>query len=219
MIKLLTVSFLLFVFENALAQLPDALPPLPELEASLQCYHNRLWTTTRSELLVSQKGSLLAYLPGISFVPYTRNDHPTLTPVLSLNTNQFFSFLHNKKMQKARLTALDRKARLQFNEELTNLRLLYDRILLETQALQNTESLIWQTEQRQFDIYQEAFRKREMKPVDFYEKEKNYQSARLAQENRKQALRLLILEIKKAARYHLPDQDIALPAAPDCILK
>ena len=204
----------LLSWQSTTAQLaPDSLPSLTELETSLQHYHNRLWTVERSEYTYKQKNRFFNYLPSVSFIPLSRTDRVSLTPVLSLNTNSVFNYLQNKRQQKARLQALDRKAQLTFNEDLTKLRLLYARIQHETAALSQT-NILAEIEKKQFAIYQEAFAKRELSPLDFLEKEKHYQVFLLSLNQKHEAIYLLILEIRQLARYQMPDVELALPE--DC---
>ena len=157
--------------------------------------------------------SFLDYLPLVSFIPLTRNDRVRLTPVLSLNTNSVFNYLQQKLQQKTKLQSLDRKAQLNFNEDLTKLRLLYARIQHETAALSQT-NILAEIEKKQFAIYQEAFAKRELSPLDFLEKEKHYQVFLLSLNQKHEAIYLLILEIRQLARYQMPDVELALPE--DC---
>ena len=215
---LLCCLLLALSWQSTTAQLaPDSLPSLTDLEASLQRYHNRHWTVERSEYTYKRKGSFLNYLPSVSFIPLSRTDRVSLTPVLSLNTNFVFNYLQNKRQQKAKLQALDRKARLTFNEDLTKLRLLYARIQHETAALYQT-NILAELEKKQFAIYQEAFAKREVSPLDFFEKEKHYQAFLLSLNQKKEAIYLLILEIRQLARYQMPDVELALPVGGGCIL-
>ena len=193
-----------------------SLPPLPELEASLQRYHNRLWTAERSEYTYKQKNRFFNYLPSVSFIPLSRSDRVSLTPVLSLNTNSIFSYLQQKRQQKARLQTLDRKAQLQFNEDLTKLHLLYARIQHETATL-SQNNILAELEKKQFAIYSEAFTKRELSPLNFLEKEKHYQAFLLSLHQKQEAIYLLILEIKQLARYQMADVELALPDEGDCI--
>ena len=218
-----TIKYLLYCLLLALSwqitaqTAPDSLPSLTELEASLQRYHNRRWTAERSEYTYKQKGRFLNYLPSVSFIPLSRTDRVSLTPVLSLNTNSVFNYLQQKRQQKTKLQALDRKAQLTFNEDLTKLRLLYARIQHETIALSQT-NILAEIEKKQFAIYQEAFAKLELSPLNFLEKEKHYQAFLLSLNQKKEAIYLLILEIRQLAQYQMPDVELALPVGGGCIL-
>ena len=126
-----------------------------------------------SEYTYKQKVIFFNYLPSVSFIPLSRTDRVSLTPVLSPNTNSIFKYLQNKYQQKARLRALDRQAQLNFNEDLIKLRLLYAQIQPEIAAHCQT-SILAKLEKKQFEIHSEAFAKRELSPLDFMEKEKHY---------------------------------------------
>ncbi|MBC8109863.1 MAG: hypothetical protein H7Y04_02255 [Verrucomicrobia bacterium] len=186
---------------------------LGALEASLKLYHNRLWTAQREEYLYKEKFSILNYLPNVGMVPFSQNKETHLLPVISFNSSQVFNYLQTKRQQKAKLQSLDRKARLAFNEELVKLKIAYAKI----EALQDLASLA-QIEKKRFEIYQEAFNKRELKPLDLLEKEKAYKLFLLETETKGKNIVLLMLEIKQLARYGMPDRELSFDAQEDCIL-
>ena len=150
------------------------------------------------------------YLSSVSFIPLSRTDRVSLTPVFALNTNSIFNYLKNKRQQKAHLQTLDRKAQLNFNEDLTKLHLLYARIQHQTAALCQT-TVLAELEKKQFEIYQEAYQKRELSPLDFLEKEKHYQAFLLSLNQKQEGIYLLMLEIRQLARYQMADVELALP--------
>jgi hypothetical protein len=203
-------------FKNSLFT-NDSLPPLSALEESLKMYHNSLWTAQRQELLSKEKFRLFKYLPHLGFSPFTRDNQVRLLPVLSFNASQVFSYLQAKQEQKSRLLSLDQKAQLSFNEELLRLRLSYQKLKSEIQSLESLSKLR-ATEERIFSIHQEAYQKREISPLDFLEKEKNYLLFLAQLSEKTHSIDLLISSIKQLARYQMSNTPLYYLPAPDCIL-
>jgi hypothetical protein len=197
--------------------LSDTLPSLARLEAALQMYHNRLWTVEREEFLIKEKFRLFKYLPSLGMAPLSRAGELSFVPLITFNSREVFSYFQIKGQQKVRLLSLDRKATLVFNEALLQLRLAFRRYEKEAQALVNTRKLA-AIEDRHFAIYAEALRKREMKVVDFLEKEKAHLTFLAQAAEQQKALELLRLQVLEKARFGLEEVPLYLEDGADCIL-
>lgn len=205
LMKLLLTLVLVLSFYNAKSQILEV-PQLSALEASLKLYHNQNWTAERAAFVYEQKGKILNYLPSVGF--------SFGLPTVSYSSQSLFAYKENKKARSAALASLDRSAELKYNEELNSLRIEFEKLQFQKQKVRAlAASLV--TEEKIFSIWQEAHRKKELKPLEFLQKKRQFEDSKTNLELAESAFNLAVLELQKMARFgqrseklHLVETDV-----------
>ena len=175
------------------------LRPVAEYEVALKKYYNQMWTAERTEFVNIQKGRAWDLVPNVGLV--------FGLPSVNLNTGQIANYYQKKSIAKQKLKSLDMSFQTAYNEETQKLRVEHEKakMMIENLYLSYRKVTL---EQWIYDIHKEAFDKKEMKPEDFYAKKLVWFRSEDELKAREEAIRLLIFDIEKIARYNLPDDPI-----------
>jgi hypothetical protein len=204
--KLLLVLVLLSM-QSAILKAQEK-PRLDSLEIALKTYLNKQWTAERKQFTVEQKGKALNFIPSLGY--------GMRGPTISYSTQQLFGYLESKKVRAVSLEAIDRRYELLFNEELNKLRIEYEKTSLQEAKLKILETAI-NTDRKIFNIYAEAYKKQELKPLEYFQKQKQFEDIQNQLNLFKQEYFITILEIKKLAHYGVQDNSLFFEET-DCIM-
>lgn len=189
------LSFLVLLLSgvNAKAQLMQ----YQEYSLTLKRHINELWTAERAEFLDIQKGKNWNLIPhvGLAFG----------LPSVSLNTGQIASYKQRQAETKAKLKSIDLKYQAMLNSELNNLRIEIEKANNEFFKL-NSYAEVLNTRKQIFKIYEEAFNKKEMRPLDFYKEKLVYAAASQEYKVATHNFQITILNIERLAYYGQPTE-------------
>jgi hypothetical protein len=184
------------------------IPKLDTLEASLRTYYTKAWAADREEFIVSQKGQILNYIPSFGIAMGL--------PTVGYNTSKIYDYALDKKVRQQKLKSIDSQYLVRYNEELNNLRIEYQKVKAEEKYLTSLVKLS-DLKAREFAIYQEAYDKKEMKPLDYIGKSYEYESHLNNLEKLRLEMDIKILELKKLARYHMQQDTLDNRHTPDML--
>ncbi len=185
------------------------LPPLDSLEASLKLYYNKSWTAERAEFTDIQRGKSWNLVPSVGLV--------FGLPSVNLNTGQIANYMERKAVNKAKLKSMDLKYGVLLNEELQKLRIEY-RKLEKHKEKAGADAQLMKIKQEIFSIYQEAYDKKEMKPLEFLQKKLEHETTVQEALLREKDYQIAVLELMRLARYGMPEEPIWYEGNQDCIM-
>ncbi len=164
---------------------------------SLKSYYNKLWAAERAEFVDIEQGKKWNMVPsfGVAFG----------LPSINMNTGQIAAYKARQAEVKAKLKSIDMKYEVQLNEGLNNLKIEISKANNAELKLDDYSSVLAARGQI-FKIYQEAFNKKEMKPIDFYKEKLIIETANQEYQRAVRDFQVMILEIEKLARYDMPQE-------------
>jgi hypothetical protein len=197
---------LLLAGKNANGQL------LPVAPYSLSCkaYLNKQWTAERAEFVNVQRGKNWNLVPsvGLAFG----------LPSVSFNTGQIASYKQRQSETAAKLKSIDLRYNLMLNEQLNLITIEHNKLEIEQEKM----SIIAHenaTKAQMWKIYQEAYLKKELKPLDFYAQKLAFEAAQNNYLLAIQQFKIGVLELEKLAHYNMPQEVIYYTDNPECPLE
>ncbi len=166
---------------------------------SMKRYLNQQWTAERAEFTEAVKGQRWSYIPsvGLAFG----------LPSIGLNTGQIASYKQAQGTNAAKLRAIDAKYHVLLNDQLNQLRIEIEKAENE-QAKLLSYSTTMAARGRIFSIYQEQFKKREIKPLDFYQQQLSFESAQQEYVLATRSYFIVVLGVERLAHYNMPEENI-----------
>jgi hypothetical protein len=184
------------------------LVPLDSLEASLKLASNLAWTAERKAYDYKVKGAWTKAIPHVGI---------TLgLPNISWSPNQLFDIGNAKRQIRAKVESLDLEHTNCLNKNLANLRIDYQKILVQARQLEREQDL-QQIRAQVFAIVEKQNNAHEILPADYLAKKLAFEESRANLERQKNELQIAVLELYKFASYGLPNVQIYYEAK-DCIL-
>jgi hypothetical protein len=192
----LTLLLLLLSWQSANAQLLN----YDTYSISMKAYLNQQWTAERSEWTAAVRGQRWSYIPnvGLAFG----------LPTVGLNTGQIAAYKQQQGTNAAKLRAIDAKYQLLLNDQLNLLKIEVEKAGVE-QAKLLTYSATLEARKSIFEIYQEAFKKKELKPLDFLQQKLAYESAVQQYLLAVKSYQIVVLEVERLAHYNMPNELIS----------
>lgn len=166
---------------------------------STKAHFNALWTADRAEYTDLQRGKNWAMIPnvGLAFG----------LPSVSLNTGQIANYKQRQGETKAKLKSLELRYEVLLNEALNSLSIEIEKAQLEEQKLFILSGVAG-IKKKIFDIHQEAFDKRAMKPLDYYREKLAYETTQQEYQIAIRTYQLVVLNVEKLAHYNTPQERI-----------
>jgi len=167
---------------------------------SMKAYLNQQWTAERSEWTAAVRGQKWSYIPnvGLAFG----------LPTVGLNTGQIAAYKQQQGVNAAKLRAIDAKYQLLLNDQLNLLKIEVEKAGVEQEKL-FTYSATLEARRNIFSIYQEAFQKKELKPLDFLQQKLAYESQVQQYQLAVKAYQIVVLEVERLAHYNMPNELIS----------
>lgn len=205
-IILLAVVALLILSNLGKAQQIYPLYPLGDYEASLKAYHTAKLNAACLEFQQRTKTKWWYYLPNIGI----QFGFPSITA----GTNQLVQIDQTKQQNRVKLAAIISQANLEYQGEIHKLRVLYTEAQLERDIVGELQTS-FRLEDKILDIKKEAFEKKEMNPVEYYQALLNFQRTFSANNARYQVYNVKAIEVGHFARYDFPFSEVLpVPVAP-----
>lgn len=181
--------------------------PLDSLEASLKVWHNQNWIADRSELIEGKSKKWWYYLPsvGLQFG----------LPSVQFGTGTLAVMDRDKRLIRARLEAIDRKAVLAYNTDLQLLRIAYQSTLLKSKEL-GWLQIIRAKEKEIFQIQIEGYQKKGITPEEFKNEELKNLRAEKVLDDFSTAIAQEVLSLYKLAHYQQPNEVLYFQEEADC---
>ncbi len=198
-LKILLAFLLLAWNVNSAKGQTVELPDLEHLERSLRAYLHEEWKVERSQYEFNQKGKLLKFLPSVGV--------GMGMPQVSYSTQTLFTVLEDKKRREAAIQAIDRKFQLAYNDELNSLRIQHAKLRIQKERLK-FQAQAMETDQKIFAIHQEAFAKKEMKPLEFLQKKKGREDLQNSLVLAGQSFQIQVLELEEKAHAGLTSGEL-----------
>ena len=187
---------------SAIAQLatpPTQLQTYTTYAVSMKAYYNALWTADRAEFVDIQKGKNWNLVPSVGLV--------FGLPSVNLNTGQIANYKQRQGETRAKLKSLELRYTVLLNQALNELQIELAKAAVEARKLELLGAGL-STKRRIFTIAEEAYRKHETAPLEFYRERLSYENAEQDRELAENNYRLTILGIEKLAHYHTPHEVI-----------
>lgn len=181
------------------AQPPAQLQTYATYAVSLKAYYNALWTADRAEYVDIQKGKNWNLVPSVGLV--------FGLPSVNLNTGQVANYKQRQGETRAKLKSLELKYTVLLNQALNELQIELAKAAVEARKLELLGAGL-STKRRIFTIAEEAYRKHETAPLDYYRERLSYENAEQDRELAENNYRLTVLSIEKLAHYHTPHEVI-----------
>jgi len=140
--------------------------PLENYETSLRHYHTSRVRVLCSEFTARTKTKWWYYLPNIGF--------QFGLPSVNAGTNQLVSIDQTRQQNRVKLASIMSQGLLDYQTDLHQLRSMYTVVQISRDADIEQETS-WATIQKLFEIKQEANRKKEISPEEFYTALLSYQ--------------------------------------------
>lgn len=192
---------------NVFSQIEN-LKDIKEYEYSVKLYYNKLWTAKRAEFKNTQKRQLWSFVPhiGITFG----------FPSIILNTTSIAQYYRNKNMIKSKVRSLDLEYKLMLNENIKIISIEYEKIKIQAEKAELEQSLL-EIKKKIFTLVLEGYNKNEIKPIDYYHAELDYQQMIITYNKFTRDIKIQVLELEKIAHYNLTEKELAISES-DCIL-
>lgn len=166
---------------------------------SLKAYYNALWTADRAEFVDIQKGKNWNLIPSFGLV--------FGLPSVNLNTGQIATYKQRQGETRAKLKSLELRYTVLLNQALNELQIELAKAAVEARKLELTGAGL-RTKRRIYTISEEAYRKHETAPLEFYRERLSYENAEQDRELAENNYWLTVLGIEKLAHYHTPSEVI-----------
>lgn len=179
------------------------LKELPVYEASLKQYYSRKWQVDQKEFTQINRKKWWYYLPsvGIQFG----------MPSVQFGTGTLAQIDRDKATSRAKLEAMEARARLEYNEALLQLRVMYRKLRIEMLTVENDDwRLLPVIYGRIIDIHNEAFNDQKMTPLEHLTKNVEDRRRRLTALEHITVLRVKVLELEEFAHYGLTDNSLSV---------
>lgn len=176
------------------------LRPLSDYETSLQAYHTARVQVLCSEFTARTKTKWWYYLPSIGF--------QFGLPSISAGTNQLVGIDQTRQQNRVKWASIMSQGLLDYRTDLHQLRSMYTVVQISRNADTEQETS-WHTIEKLFGIKQEANKKKEISPEEYYTALLGYQREFSASQARHNAFVLQVVELARFARYEFPD--VTLP--------
>ncbi|WP_041341138.1 hypothetical protein [Runella slithyformis] len=184
------------------------LQKLEKYEESLRIFHNRKFGADRKEFIETTKKKWWYYLPNVGFT--------FGMPTIGTNTGTLAQIDRDRQTKKAKLEALQAKAEFEYREELLQLRTKYKTLLLESQTIQELESLLGK-KVAITSIYTEGFNANKITPLEMLREEVAQETAKAQMKENERRLIKLFFELEAFAHYNYPaNEELIKFADMDC---
>lgn len=203
--RLLAVLFGLVSWLSTITSASAQPTQRPELQTyatyavSLKAYYNALWTADRAEFVDVQRGKNWNLVPSVGLV--------FGLPSVNLNTGQIAAYKQRQGETKAKLRSLELRYTVLLNQALNELQIELAKAAVEARKLELTGAGL-STKKRIYTISEEAYRKHEVSPLEFYRERLSYENAEHDRELAGSNYQLMVLSIEKLAHYHTPREVI-----------
>lgn len=180
---------------------------LDTLEASLKYWHNQKWQAERGELIEGKSKKWWYYLPsvGLQFG----------LPSIQFGTGTLAVIDRDKRLIAARLEGIDRKAQLDYNTELQQLRLGYQLVLIQARK-EGMLKLIRAKEKEIFQIQIEGYQKKGITPEEFKNEELKNLRAEQVLDNFSTDIQIQVLHLYQLAHWAQPSNPLWYDPTIEC---